>query len=299
MEAFSPEHMQLLARAQEELPARSPALDRWFVVVFPALRAWTKQSRYLSGQPVDQKDEALADCVGLLHRRIARGKFNREIERPKAFFRTSWKRLILDWLDRRNRTRARERHLTDEHGTNRIDELDRALSGEAGEPDSDELVATCERSTLASAVLGSWRTWPVPTVPRFVCAVEAIPDDIARSDVSDATEASKTSVRTGKDGKKQTRRDGLTRGCDESWALLEPWTAEWSHHRDRGAITPPPGLTRQLAFALRGPPETLRPENWSEAEEKTALDWLYQQRARTKKRLEQRLGPLLTEGGGA
>lgn len=288
MQAFGPEHMSLLASGRAALPDRSSALDRWFRVAYPKLLRWT--GRVLNTEPDDQREDAFAYALLKLHDKTRSPGFEVPASGALAYLRRVWKNLLVDWLRKRKRHRSREVVKVRDDGQVEVENLEDTpyLGPDASDPSSGDAEARV-------AVLGAWREWPVPAVSRLICACEAIPEDVTALDVQAAVETSRTVIKTAKDGSRKGSRQGLTRDAAETWALLRPWQELWSRRRALGAVAMSPAIATALAHALRGPPGHTDPTTWPEAERDAALTWLYQQRSRTKKRLEQRLAPMLAE----
>ena len=296
MGPFSPEHMELIRPLPTEQAELRRALDRWFTVAWDKLETWTARRLGRHRWSETDREEAFTEALFALHQKIRHGKFEESPDRSEvARFATAWRRLLIDWERSTNRSRRGHVDIANEDG----DRLETLAHSEGSERDTEGETAEeqlLQHEETASAeersdALEHWRDWPIPVNALVTVACEACPDDVKFADVERACSASRVESRAGK-----RRVLGWSRAVDETWRLLEPWLKDYARWREEGNLTTTPEQAARLAFVLRGPPGLFDLEVWPQQELTPALDWLYQQRHRTKKRLTARLG-IRREGG--
>ena len=291
MDAFGTEHMSLIRPLPADAAELCRAIDRWLTVAWPTLQAWT--SGYLSrfDLPAADCDDAFSVALMELHRKLRTGVFEAESRvSDRSLFAVVWRRHLVDW----GRKWSREQRGRKEAGTTEDGQIDVLAFHEgvdrADQPETPEetVARRLEEPTPAEidAELGRWRDWPVTTIPLVTIACEACPDDVFRPDAERACAASRVELRDG-----VPRILGWSRPVEETWTLLQPWLQRYSAWREAGSLTPTSEQVLQLAFILRGPQGSVTVEQWPEVERDKALEWLYQQRSRTLRRLKKRLGP--------
>ena len=266
MEPFDNEHMVLIRPLPEDPDELKRNLQRWFKAAQRPLIAWTW--RQLGSLCEADRWDAFSSASGQLYLRIIKMKFE---DPPKssdrARFRTTWFRLLIDWIRRGRRQIGKELVPVTKTGGLVVHDL-----ADPEQVAADDALSAI--SVIQEQVPGPWRKWPTTTTRILVLACREVPEEVYRDDIEAAVTQSHPE-----------RGEGLSRPAQETWGLFCRWREQAESIGDRRQVT------RELAFAFRGPPGELDISRWTLKEQKRGENWLSQQRRRAIQDLRARLDP--------